>query len=240
MWHRAQKASRLFSSSNPPISGIAAAVGVCTLISSSLSHVPVLVPSQDVNCAQMARCTLSRMGITPIALAACGATDEQIGLIVGATLAICESQAGQFHERQRRLESIRRDMQVLEATVRVGAATSTQRSALVDARYELSAIDSAQSQWETLVESAIGAVLSEPQNESLGYILSAKNVEIPVQYKFASRTEADWVALRDSISRSRGGLSQEPSPDPAIDLIANLVDQRRAAASAAWNNALNQ
>lgn len=216
-------------------------------------------PQQEapaLSCSTLARILLRDLEITPTTLAALDASDQQVRDIVLASRGLCESSGGtptSYALAQRAFEHARERVQSLDNLRSAGRSTRTTGSELAQAQSELQVAQVGVEDVKAQMLTAINAVLNEQQRASLATIRGnlAMQPSIPVEYAVTTRSEAELVALRDSLAEQRrlelagteggaafGTSDGQAGHDAQASSIAALVRDRRPAIAAVWTAAL--
>lgn len=202
--------------------------------------------------AAQIREALSLAGLSAKPLAAAGAQESQVSVLVGNARTYLTEDGGRFHSA---LASYRRSsvqVQRLERRVRSGVAPAEELGALGSARASLASAASAKQTAIANLFAAATANLSVIAVESLSTIRANRGREVPVQYAVVTRTEEQWRALRDALANVRISDRLRDDADSACQqlvLDANAENAVVAATNAlgnlatvtgAWNSAVGQ
>lgn len=194
---------------------------------------------------------LHRVGLSPERLAAAGLTAIEASTLVQNAAAHLDGE--RFQSLQQADTAVRdasRDVQRLERLARSGRATSGDLGDLTTGRAALAGAESA-------LRSALGALydaaadgLSGPKAARLATLRANAGWDLPVQYLAASRSEAEWVALRDALASVRisARLGEEPhggcsalvaqcDADSAVATAKAALDANLAAIASAFDAA---
>jgi hypothetical protein len=177
---------------------------------------------------------LARVGVEPEALAAIGCLPQQAGTIATAALAYLGVQGGA-------IETIRTADQSAR-TARLSAAHASRdvqsgSRAASEARPDLASTASTQAQAELQARlddlfNTVTATLSAEQRAQLRLVLANRHREVPIEFLAETRTDAQWVALREALStrdaRQRRGESVPASASAVITSADNTAASRRA------------
>jgi len=204
----------------------------------------VPIEPQALSCVPLTQLLLAELGVSAQSLAAVGASDLEVDVIVSAARNMCTTSTGTFAVAQQSVEAVRATIQSLENKVQSGEATEIQIAELNDARAELQAAIDARSQVLDQVRVLVAATLTTAQSQMLTNIASARSVNVPIEYKVVGRAQSEWDALRDILSEraraERNGatppaLPQQPSG--VLDAKSNLTT-RLENVRMAWRAAL--
>ena len=211
--------------------------------SSMSSSVESLRPSTALACGPLTKLMLAQLGVSPDALAAIGASDEQINTIITAARSLCDTQAADFDGAQASVEDAQQRYNLFAERVRRGLGTDQDRVALEAARAALSDALSSRELVLSQLQTAIDAALNDTQRQHLANIVAARDVEVPVYYKLTRRSDEEWVQLRDRLSEERRQGLEAGSSDRTLlageELGASeLLANRRADVTALWQHGL--
>jgi hypothetical protein len=195
---------------------------------------------------------LARAGITAESLAAVGASDQAVTRLVG--FAESHFDAERFSTMRQADESVREARHTersLRQTVQGGHGDANDATALRAAEQTRAAEESSRDQLVGLLLTAVGQAFAQDQLATLEQIRANSAWDLPVQYLVVSRTEREWVALRDALANLRisARLGEEPDPecsalvrqcdaDPAVAAARSRLDTRLAQVEAVFAQAL--
>lgn len=198
---------------------------------------------------------LERAGLGADVLAASGVNGEQVNAIVQAAAAEASQRASSLETADTAVRTSRGDVDRLTRIVQAGASSEQQRAELAAARSALSSAQNARDTALAAIFSAGTGVMSPSQARIATAIHANRHWGLAMHHLAAdpqSRSEADWVALRDAIScRCACGQCGEDVPEAATAAIAaseSITDVAAAKASLtntlapvtlAWNNAVS-
>ncbi len=172
------------------------------------------------------RSALVRAGLGPGELAAIGATSLQTSALVAAARDHLITNFGALRSADATASSAGRQAALLAQVAERGTATQEQLLALASAREQLAAAQSAQQGALDNLFTAAAEGLSAEQRGSLLTIRANRGREAPLQYRLTSRTDAQWVALRESLMQeSQAERNQTVVPVAAADLLADCRDE---------------
>lgn len=181
---------------------------------------------------------LFRAGVTPDALAAVGATGEEVERICLAAVIACSAYSPTFSDLLETEATQHRLCQDLTDKARAGRAAPEDRAALAVAHAALLAARDAQEDAADLVRLAANSTLDEMQREWLWNIAAARSVETPVAFKVMARPDNEWRSLRDEIGAARANGSPVVPSDGDAAAAQALYEQCIADVAAAWDGAL--
>lgn len=199
-----------------------------------------------------ARHLLTTIGLDAEALAASGATATQAAAVVGAVREHLDEHWADLEAAQSAMAAAKRTYDDLERRVRQGVASSEERTSFAAAQSDLAA---AEAQYQAALDAAFSAgtqsVLSQSQRTLLRTIGGNRSWELPVQYLASSRSEQDWIELRDAVDHCKAAqrfgeevaaeaaqiLLAADSASETVTALANLQAHRAAVASA-WEAAV--
>jgi len=182
---------------------------------------------------------LSENSISPITLAAIGATDLQVTSILAQAQALALTRFSDIDAAGDRLAALRGEVQTLEDRVVRGIATETEAQRLPSARGDLSQAKAEWDNLQALVGQSFMASLDDDQRAKLERIVATRAIAAStdayildhVEAGVDQRSDAEWVELRDQRSRERTGAAE---PDPARAGAVNEFEDRLTAISAIW------
>lgn len=217
--------------------------GLFLASAASMSSSESMRPSTSLACGPLSKLMLAQIGLSPDALAAIGASDDQVRTILTAARSLCDTRAADFDGAQASVEEAQKRHAYFADRVRRGLANDQDRTALRSAQAALSDALSNRDVVLSQVQAAIDAALTQAQRQHLANIVAARDVEVPVHYKLTRRTDAEWVQLRDRLSEER---RQEAANGTVMasrlagdELNASeLVANRRADVVALWQQTL--
>lgn len=198
--------------------------------------------------------SLMRVGLTPEACCAAGlTTDQTISLVANArehlqtniaTLRLADEQyvsAKSTHDQLKRLVQAGKASDEDRANFSVAVTTLTTTTAARD------------SALNTLYNAAVDG-LADASTVKLGNCKDSIHWSAcPVQYRVESRSEADWIALRDALANIRISadlqddanhdcmeLVNEAKADPDVAAATTAIELKLNGINNAWNNAVYQ
>lgn len=182
---------------------------------------------------------LSENSISPITLAAIGATDLQVTSILAQAQALALTRFTDIDTTGDRVAAFRGEVQTLEDRVVRGIATETEAQRLPSARGDLS---QAQAEWDNLqalVGDSFLATFDDDQRAKLERIVATRALAASTDAYILDRidagadqrSDAEWVQIRDQRTRERTGAA-EPQAARAGDV--NEFDERLTAISGIW------
>jgi hypothetical protein len=195
---------------------------------------------------------LERMGLTLKSVAAAGLNSAQVSAVVGEAAGSIRSNIQSLRNADIAAGNARAEGDRLRRLIQAGLSTEQDRAAYATAQSSLSA---AQAQAQTVLDAASTAAMANfsPELKTALETLNANKAwDLPIQYRAVSRSQADWVGLRDALANDRvaAGLHQEP--DPTAAALLQAANQNPAVLSAAnnlqgitelqtaWNTAVGQ
>lgn len=186
---------------------------------------------------------LAQVGLSPDALAAIGATDDQVTNIITSARSLCDTRAADFDGAQASVEEAQKRYNDLSERVRRGLGSKEDRASLDAARTTLADALSSRDVVLSQVRAVIDGILTDSQRKHLTNIIAARDVEVPVYYKLTRRTDAEWVKLRDRLSEEQRQGRQLGSSKTTLlvgdELSASeLHANRRVDVAALWQQAL--
>jgi hypothetical protein len=207
-------------------------------------------PTLDANLVT----ALYRAGLQPEDLAAAGVSAESTTTVVGNVKAWLSQNASTLSNADSRLGSAVPAKESLWRKVQSGLASHDDVTALDAAVTEFNAALAGQTSAVSAMFDAGTASLSSDTKATLVLERTSQLAwGLPMQYLVKSRTQADWVALRDALDNERvsSKLGEDPDPaaqallatvraDPAIAAAKTNLDTKLGAVTASWEAAAVQ
>lgn len=176
---------------------------------------------------------LARLQLTPRLLAAVGFTAGETSTLVGNARTHLDSRMGALRTLEAEINLQRRECDALRVRVQSGQASAQERTAYEAALAACAASDSALAQHLAATRSAALTAVQEDRRAALE--LAGDNMaghDVPTQYLFSSRTEAEWVRLRNALANQRIALNRGQEPDQwCIALLASCNAEAATAAA---------
>lgn len=185
---------------------------------------------------------LVRVGLTPKALAAAGVSAGATTTLVGDAVDHLAQHMGELTEADEARTLARREVARLEQLVMSGQPSEGNLSALSAARTTLT---SAETQLATASQALFADAtngLTEGQRTTIQAIQANGHRSVPTEFMVSTRTDAQWVALRDALASKRIAIREGHEPSQGVlDVISGATDQATstAAANLASLNAVN-
>lgn len=210
---------------------VTAAIGGAWLGS---TPVPLTAPEAMPGCGTLGSLSLREIGATPRVLAAVGASDQATSAILSVALASCESHAFELSRELAEREALAGSIQSLEGRVRGGTASGQDREQLATQRESLARLSAAADGRRQQLLASVTAALTEQQQDLLEAARRSAHLDVPLAFRFAERSEADWTNLRDQ--------DQDPMSGNDASAIAAtiLLDAREEAVRSLWHNVLGE
>lgn len=192
-----------------------------------------------MTCSALTRLAMSEMGISPTVLASVGASASQTATIVGAVRSACETQNSGLDAAQGSYQIALGIVRTLEAKVRDGSASMSERLQLEDARTELELAQGARQAIFIQIRSLIDAALDAEQVQLLNVMLAGGQIEAPIQYKAVVRSDAEWAQVAAELTaESAGGQVSGVADAPEVFVVEALHAANIETVTEAWNAAL--
>ena len=199
-------------------------------------NVPRPSPAQQREAAGL---ILSENSISPITLAAIGATDLQVTSILAQAQGLALTRFTDLDTVGDRVAAFRGEAQTLEDRVVRGVASETEAQRLPSARGDLA---QAQAEWDNLqalVGESFLATLDDDQRAKLERIIATRAIAASTDAHILDRIEAgadqrsdaEWIEIRDQRTRERTGAAE---PDAARAGDVNEFEERLTAISGIW------
>lgn len=163
----------------------------------------------------------TRAGLTPQALAAAGVDDENVSGIVGRFRSYLADHIADLRTADSQCAADVTQIQVARRAGGMGHASPVEAPSPTQAA---TAINARRALLNAALDAAMTGIGSE-QKARLVSIRANKQWEVPIEYKVASRTESEWVALRNALARKRQNAE---APAPAADSEAAVMAARSA------------
>ncbi|RNC81661.1 MAG: hypothetical protein ED559_07695 [Phycisphaera sp.] len=162
---------------------------------------------------------LQRVGITPESLAAAGVRSNEVGGVISSAREFLTGKLVSLRKLESQHAGSQANAERLRRILRSGQASGAGRIALADAEgnlaRNLSQIDSLR---KALFESATSG-LSDKAVLTLQTIASNSRWTCPIQYRCSTRTEADWIRIRDALANDRISRELGEKPDPDLQRV---------------------
>lgn len=177
--------------------------------------------------------TLLRAGLTPQALTAAGANNGDITSVATAVRAVLDEQQGTLDTADAALLAAQGTIERLERLVQSGQASSEDHTALTAARSsKATAVTNRDAVLNAVFTAAAGTLTSE-KSTALTQIRANGGVSAPMQYRLASRSDADWLAIRNAAANTRIAAQQGCAADGACVSLMATVNAEPATVAAA-------
>jgi hypothetical protein len=160
-----------------------------------------------------------RAGLSPQALAAAGVDDENVAAIMGRFRAYLADHIADLRNADSQCAS---DVTQTQSARRAGGMGHTQSVEAPSPAQVASALNARRQLLDAALDAAMTGLASE-QKARLVSIRTNKHWEVPIEYKVTSRTESEWVALRNALARKRQNAE---APAPAADSEAAVIAAR--------------
>lgn len=196
-------------------------------VASKRSMLPAVSRRSDLSPDQVFRAA----GLTPDALAAVGATTDQVSALVAAGRAHLTQHGTALSDAMRDFRSARQQVSDLEGLAQSGRATQEQLTSLASARTTAASTLNTLQLAQAALISAATAGLSDAQKGALSNIRAARGagIELPLAFLVTVRSEADQLAIRNALAESR--IAAQAGEDVSEDSLAVLAAARQDAAT---------
>ena len=175
---------------------------------------------------------LLRAGLDAESLAAAGVPAQSVLAALQASADVMNAAPSALAAADQGWAERRVAADALERRVRSGLATEEEASALIDARTGLEIAAAARASILDGYFAAATAALSAAQRERLTQLRLNRSWDLPPEDLVASRSEAQWVALRDALSYERTSAELGESPSQAAQTLLQSVRAEAAVAAA--------
>jgi hypothetical protein len=183
---------------------------------------------------------LERIGLTLKSVAAAGLNSAQVSAVVGEAATSIRGNIQSLRNADTAAGNARAEVDRLGRLIQAGVSTEQDRAAYAAAQNNLS---TAQAQAQTVLNAASTAAMANFSPElhaALDTLNANKAWDLPVQYRAVSRSQADWVNLRDALANQRIAAAWNEDPDPAAAALLQTVNTDPAVNNAANNLASTQ
>jgi hypothetical protein len=197
------------------------------------------------------KAALARCGLGPKVLTAAGVSAQSTTTLVGNVRQYLTDHPDDLGTADADFFAAQGTYDQLLRAVQQGQSSENDRTAFRTAPATLAAAQSARDSALAAVRTAAMANLSQDQQAAINTIRANAGRSLPVQYLAVTRSEADWVALRDALSNDRQATSDSVDPDatchqrllnanaaPATSRAAQNLSQYLADVSNAFNTAV--
>lgn len=213
--------------------GVSTAARSASASSSAMAPAVMTAPAVEPLTSVELAVALGRVGIDAEALAASGAGSQQVAALIGSARGHLTDRIQALRDADAAVVGATAERDRLQRLVRSGLGSAEDITALGAARAALSSALAAQSaQLQEVFEAAAQQLTSE-QQERIGTIRANKSWGLPVQYLASSRTESEWIGLRDALANDRISVALGEEPDPAAHQVLLSAQGQHATASAA-------
>jgi hypothetical protein len=178
---------------------------------------------------------LRRTGLTPESLAAAGLAEQAVGTVVAAGRAYLVDHEADLDAADEAFGTARNTRDRLQRLVESGLATENDVTALTAAQTALStATTNRDAILSGLYDAAIAGLGGE-QKAVIAQIKAGSAWDLPTQYLATTRSQTQWVDLRDDLANLRISAQLEEEPDPGCVQDVNTANADPAVAAASTN-----
>ncbi len=189
-------------------------------------------PLRPVVSSHDLRAALVRVGLGSAELTVVGADEVEVAAVVGAAREHLANSLTALHEADQAQSTLALQVAGLVRFAERGAASSGQVETLGTARSQLA---SAESSVQTALNNFFNAAtagLIENQRSMLITIRSNRAREVPLDFKLISRTDAQWLALRESLMQEQLGVRHgTPVSQGAVTLLSGTRGEEESLAA---------
>ena len=217
----------------------AAGVGIAMLNSlnsggeATAANLQAQVSSQDL------RLALHRAGLDARSLTAAAVSSNSVSSVINAAREELGTVAASLNSADASFVQARQQVETLERRIQGGQGSAEDVTALAAARSsQTSAAASRQSALSSLFNAGT-AGLSQTQRTVLTNTRANAQWEVPVEYLTVTRTESQWVALREALANERIALAHNESPASAAQTLLQEVRSNLSVAAAITSLAAN-
>ena len=213
-----------------------ALIVVLALFAITLSSVSTTAqPSgPETNAAERAR-YLHLAGLTPECLCAAGLSTSDVTSAITDAVGVIETNAAGLVTAETALLNTERELDELTRLIRSGTASTEQKATLTTVT---AAAQAAESDWQDLLDGihdAVCADVTTDEADRIATILGNDRWSLPIEYKRANRTEAEWVALRNALAAERiAAADGEDLDSPFETLLLNARAEAGTAQAMSW------
>jgi len=178
---------------------------------------------------------LRRLGITPEALAAVGASAGDVTTVIDTVRTALTNDPGLIAARDDAYLEAKSRADELRRLVESGQATANQ---VTQCQAAIAALAEAETDRAGMMDDLFAAViagLSEGERTLLTLIRANHRRPAPIEFLVMARSDADWLRLRESLANERISAKENETPDPA-DQAFLAVERARSGVSEARNN----
>jgi hypothetical protein len=178
------------------------------------------------------RAILAMCGLSPATLAAAGCDTNDASAVVAAARSVAEQYGQAIADAREAVLDARKALQSARSTGTTESVTLAQAT-LTEAEDSLSSVN-------LTAHETVTAPLSSTERAIIATIASNKGRDVPVSYLTVTRTDSEWVALRDALAiRKDFAAKSTTEPDTVTSLIASVESQTEVGqALAAAQNSL--
>lgn len=222
----------------------------------STTLVAVPLPTSALLTNQSIATWLARADLTPRNLAAVGVGSNGVNAIFASARSHLTDRAAALQSADDARASARADYETTLARVQAGLGSDQDIAGLPALLQNLQAADQAGEAALAAFRSAVlgqnGLGLSPVQQNAFDTLRANRTWEVPVQYKVVSRTESEWIALREALANARIAAQGQGEADqasaqriadadalPAVSAARNALDAQLRAFKTAWNTMSN-
>lgn len=188
----------------------------------------------ETNAAERAR-YLHLTGLTPECLCAAGLSTSDVTSAISDAVAVIETNAAELVAAETALLDTERELDELTRLIRSGTASTEQKNSLSTVT---AAAQTAESDWQGLLDEIHDAGCGDvttAEADRIAVVLGNDRWSLPVEYKRASRTEAEWVALRNALAAERIAAADGDDLDSSFEtLLLNVRAEAGTAQAMSW------
>lgn len=182
---------------------------------------------------------MAAIGFSPDLLAVIGVTPSELASLVAQANETAATDLNAIRSQSAAVSAASKSLAAKERELRL-AVNDTSRNTILDQIETLrSQLATARSQLAATtagVRSAYRGWLQADEQDRLDVVSTKPSMQVPLYYATVSRTEADWVKLRDSIASQRYAVRKSVELDSAIAAYLETInaDQNVSAAKTRW------
>lgn len=229
------------------------AITVAAVVAAAFVAVPSAQPPAQppgTPTARELRSFLGELGLLPGPLAAAGVSAVQTTALVSAAREHMTQHSATLPAARERVRSLRTQIASLANLASTGRATQQQHADLQSLRGSLNGSEASLAGMRAEALAAITAGLNPAQRSLLATFAANAGREVPMEYLAVSRTDAEWVTLRDSLIQRRVDTQNNvenseaaarvtaAQGDPSVTAARNNLAANADAVASAWATAL--
>ncbi|MCC7014854.1 MAG: hypothetical protein IT454_19990 [Planctomycetes bacterium] len=212
---------------------------------------PSSVPSATTTAGELA-VLATRVGLDAEALAASGVVSGSVASLV-ASLAVAEGDLPTpLSQLDAAYTSARSALRAAERKIQGGTASASEVSEFPSLEQALATAQTARDGALDSLFASAAAGLTSTQRATLSAIRANRSWKLSTEFLVVSRTEAEWIALRDALSNERTAAKNGDTPNSgcqsllgteransSVAAAKTALDTNLSSVTSAWNAATN-